>query len=139
LDELLERAEVVTVGIDGGGLDDLLGLAVIGRERETHRWLAWSRAWAHKSVLDLRKQIAQALEGFEADGDLVLVKNVGDDTAELVAIVAQVEESGLLDQVGVDPAGLGTILAARAGAGAPEDKDVGLPQGGRAGGPHTHA
>lgn len=131
LDELLERSEVVTVGIDGGGLDDLLGLAVIGRERETHRWLAWSRAWAHKSVLDLRKQIAQTLEGFEADGDLVLVENVGDDTAELVEIVAQVEESGLLDQVGVDPAGLGTILDELAGAGVPEDKVVGISQGWR--------
>ncbi len=33
LDDILQRADVVTVGIDGGGLDDLLGMYVIGRDR----------------------------------------------------------------------------------------------------------
>ncbi len=41
LDDILLRADVVTVGIDGGGLDDLLGMYVIGRDRETREWLGW--------------------------------------------------------------------------------------------------
>ena len=55
LDQLLERSEVVDIGIDGGGLDDLLGLAVEGRAKDTREWLLWTHAWAHPSVLERRK------------------------------------------------------------------------------------
>jgi phage terminase large subunit-like protein len=39
LKEVLDRSEVVTVGLDGGGLDDLWAVGVIGREKGTQRWL----------------------------------------------------------------------------------------------------
>ena len=61
LDTLLERCEVAVVGIDGGGLDDLLGLAVLGRCKTTKDWLLWSRAWAHQDVFRRRKDISERL------------------------------------------------------------------------------
>lgn len=129
LDELLQRSEVVTVGIDGGGLDDLLGLAVMGRERDTGRKLAWCRAWAHPSVLERRKEVAPRLQDFAKDGDLSLVQLIGDDVDDVAAICQQVFASGLLDKIGVDPVGLGGILEALREAGIPDDQVIGVSQG----------
>lgn len=129
LEALLERCEVVDVGIDGGGLDDLLGMAVVGRETGTRDWLVWTKAWAHPSVLERRQSEAERLRGFEADGDLVLVDQVGDDVDEVAEIVRQVEASGLLDKVGVDSAGIAPILDALEAAGIPAEKIVAVKQG----------
>lgn len=115
LDKILTDCDVVDVGIDGGGLDDLLGLALAGRERFTGRWLTWAHAWAHPSVLERRKSEASRFEQFAKDGDLTLVENVGEDVDQLVAIVAQVVAAGLLDKIGVDQHGLGGILDALVG------------------------
>ena len=129
LDQLIARSEVIDIGIDGGGLDDLLGLSVIGRDSETREWLVWSRAWAHPSVLERRKEIASRLHDFSGDGDLIMVKHIGDDVQDVSDICAEVEESGLLDRIGVDPAGLGGILDALSEAGVPEAKVIGISQG----------
>lgn len=133
LSQLLERAEVVDVGIDGGGLDDLLGLCVIGRDAETRDWLCWAKAWAHRSVLDRRKEIAPRLLDFAAQGDLVIVDELGRDVEEVAATVCEIEQAGLLDKVGADPAGVGAILDALVAAGVPQEKIVGISQGWRLG------
>ena len=129
LDQLLDRSEVVDVGIDGGGLDDLLGLAVVGRDRDTREWLTWTHAWAHPSVLERRKEVAPRLHDFARDGDLTLVQNIGEDVADVASICALIEARGLLDKIGCDPAGLGGIVDALAEAGLPEDKLIGVSQG----------
>lgn len=133
LSQLLERAEVVDVGIDGGGLDDLLGLCVIGRDAETREWLCWAKAWAHRSVLDRRKEIAPRLLDFAAQGDLVIVDELGRDVEEVAATVFEIEQTGLLDKVGVDPAGVGAIIDALVDAGVPQEKVIGISQGWRLG------
>lgn len=129
LEELIERCEVIDLGIDGGGLDDLLGLAAVGRCKTTRQWFAWTHAWAHPSVLELRKSEAARLNDFKDDGDLTLVEKIGDDVTELVAFAAQVWMSGKLDKIGVDPAGLGTILDMLEMEGIPAELVIGIPQG----------
>lgn len=114
-DYLLSKSDVITFGIDGGGLDDLLGAGAVGRERETGRWLSCTWAWAHPSVLERRKSEAARFRDFEKDGDLIMVQNVGDDVEQLTAIVAQIAATGLLDKIGVDQHGLGGILDALVG------------------------
>ncbi|VEF08393.1 terminase [Pseudomonas fluorescens] len=131
---LLDRSEVIDVGIDGGGLDDLLGFAAIGRDRDTREWLLWTHAWAHPSVLIRRKSEAARFHDFARDGHLTLVKAIGDDVTEVAELVARIEMAGLLDKVGVDPAGVGAILDALVAAEVPEEKVIGISQGWKLGG-----
>jgi phage terminase large subunit-like protein len=92
----------------------LLGLAVLGREKGTRRWLHWGKAWAHKCVLKLRQEIAPKLHEFEKQGDLVIIDDESSADVEGVAdIVEQVSEAGLLPDekaIGVDPAGISDIV-----------------------------
>ncbi|MDD1150033.1 terminase large subunit [Pseudomonas sp. TNT2022 ID357] len=113
LESLLERSEVVTVGIDGGGLDDLLGLTVLGREPGTRRWLHWAHAWAHQIVFERRKDIASVLRDFESAGDLTVVDRPGDDVQAVADIICDIRDRGLLPEkfaIGVDAAGIGDIV-----------------------------
>jgi len=129
LESLLSRCEVVDAGIDGGGLDDLLGLNVTGREIGTGKWLTWSHAWAHPSVLERRKSEAPRLRDLEAEGDLTIVEFMGEDVEQLAAYVKQCEDAGLLDKIGIDPGGIGGVLDALVEAGIPQEKVIGISQG----------
>lgn len=134
LQSLLQRSEVVTMGGDGGGLDDLLGLAVLGREKGTRRWLLWVHAWCHRSVLQLRQSEAPQFLEFEKNGDLTIVDELGDDMDEVTDIVAEVVASGKLPKdkaVGLDMAGLGGLLDAILQGGVRQDQVNGISQGWR--------
>lgn len=130
-DELIERSEIISLGVDGGGLDDLLGFAAVGREKSTGKWLLWVRAWAHPSVLERRKSEVAKLTDFEKVGEVVFVQHVGDDVAELAALASQVKASGKLDKVGVDPNGLGGIIDALEAEGITQEDGeiIGISQG----------
>ncbi|MBX7496772.1 terminase large subunit [Qipengyuania sp. 6B39] len=127
LADLLDRCEVVVVGLDGGGADDLYGLGVGGRERGTGVWLTWSHAWARRVVLDRRKDIASVLLGFEADGDLTFT-DTGQEIVEQVARkTVDIRGSGLMPDVGavgVDAWGMGPLVDALVAAGFETYDDV---------------
>lgn len=129
LDDILLRSDVITVGIDGGGLDDLLGFAILGRDKNTQEWLLWSHAWGHTSVLERRKSEESKFNDFKTDGDLTIIEKVGDDVEQVSLLVSRCFESGLLDRIGVDQHGLGGILDALMGIGVPEEKIIGISQG----------
>lgn len=129
LEKLLERSEVVTIGIDGGGLDDLLGMAVMGRDSENGDWLHWAHAWAHPVVLKIRKSESERLLELERSGELTLVKEVGDDLEEVGKYVKKCEESGLLEKIGVDRAGIQSIVEEIVSLGIQIERIVGVDQG----------
>src|SRR5690606_2313370 len=112
LDELLSASEVVTCGIDGGGLDDLLALTFTGRRTGTvDQYVSWSMAWATKTVLK-RKEIEPRLRDFEQAGCLVIVERVGDDSAQLARLVRMVYDTELLAGIGIDPAKIAALISA---------------------------
>lgn len=131
LESILDRSEVVVVGIDGGGLDDLFGLTVLGRERGSRDWLSWSYAWCHKGVLERRKSIASKLNDFKRDGLLTIVDDELKDISEIVEIISDIKARGLLASVAVDPAGLGEMIEALAEIEVTQEAGnlVGAPQG----------
>jgi len=132
LDAILARSDVVCVGVDGGGLDDLLGLAVLGRDRQTRDWLLWTHAWAYSGVLLLRKAEAPRLRDLAQAGDLTIVQMLGEDIEDVADIVQRIEDTGLLHSVGLDPVGVGAIVDALAERGVSGDKKVvGVSQGWR--------
>lgn len=131
MDALMERSEAVVVGIDGGGLDDLFGLCLLGRDRVTKDWLAWCHAWAHEGVLERRKSIAPRLRDFERAGELTIVGDELEDLSAIVEVIAEVQARGLLAAVSVDPAGLGEMIDALAEIDVNPDNGllIGAPQG----------
>ncbi|WP_312530718.1 terminase large subunit domain-containing protein [Paracoccus sp. (in: a-proteobacteria)] len=133
LDEVIRRSEVCVVGVDGGGLDDLFGMAVIGRERGSRNWLHWGHAWAFDEVFKQRKDIAPRLLDFQKAGDLTLCAAVGDDVLGAIEVIDRLEEAGLLPKdspaIGLDAAGIAELIDELVERGYADDRYVSVGQG----------
>lgn len=132
LPDLLARSEVAVVGIDGGGLDDLFGVGVIGRCKTTRDWLCWTKAWAHDDVLERRKEIATVLRDFERAGDLTITDDPLLPIREAADIVQTVRDAGLMPDhhgVGIDPWGAAPLVDELAARGIEGDMLAAVRQG----------
>jgi phage terminase large subunit-like protein len=131
LDAVLARSEAVVVGIDGGGLDDLLGIAVVGREKDTKTHLAWTHALISPEGLERRKANTAFYDRFQADGDLTVVEELPDDISAVTDIVEKVKGTKKLAGVGVDAIAIGGIVDALAKIGVTQEDKllVGVRQG----------
>lgn len=129
-DRLIEKSELITVGIDGGGLDDLLGFSALGRLKGNSRiWWLWNHAWCNKTAVERRKENAPKYADYKEEGSLTIVDRVGDDIDQLAIKAKKIFDSGKLDKIGLDPLGLGGLLDGLLDAGIPEEKLVAVPQG----------
>jgi phage terminase large subunit-like protein len=124
LDAVLERSEAVVVGIDGGGLDDLLGIAVVGREKATQTYLAWTHALISPEGLERRKANTGFYDKFQADGDLTVVEELPDDISFVAEIVEKIKGTKKLAGVGVDAIGIGGIVDSLAKIGVTQENNL---------------
>ena len=155
LDDLIVRSEVIVAGVDGGGLDDLLGLCLIGREKGSKRWLIWAHAWAWSVVWDRRKDIAATLDQFVAEGTLTRCEmpaeeaaldgvvegqdeqddeDLTEDVRGVVDVLVRVRDAGLFPEseaIGLDPAGVAAIVDELAREGFEDGMMKAIPQGWR--------
>ncbi len=129
--EYIKReCEVVVVGLDGGGLDDLLGLAVEGRLKGSTNCVLRNKAWIHPIGIERRKSEESKYLDFERDGDLVIVKRPGQDLEEVAAICKEMHDAGLLARIGLDPERTHKVVyQALIDAGIPEELIIGISQG----------
>lgn len=133
-DRILEDCEVACAGIDGGGLDDLFALAIVGRHKVTKRWIHWAHAWAHPEVFELRKDIVPQLREMEDFGDLTACHDPTQDIDEASEWIMRVHNARLFPEVaaiGLDPFGVTALIDAFIGAGISEDQMASVPQGAR--------
>lgn len=129
LENLIARSEFLVCGIDQGGNDDFLSLAVIGQESGSRNYLHWQKSWAWRNILEIRKEEAPRCLDFEEDGDLVLTEKADEGEDLLVEIVKILWGTGKLFCVGYDKAGARRIISLLVDALISEEALVPIPQG----------
>lgn len=126
LEDILARSDVTVMGVDDGGLDDLLGCCVLGRDAETGDWLVWTHGWAHPQVLEERKAIATVLRDAEKAGELTISDDRAAHFEEVAALAARLNAIGTFAGVAVDPATVPAMISEFASAGIVLDGGAGL-------------
>ncbi|WP_410922048.1 terminase large subunit domain-containing protein [Pseudomonas aeruginosa] len=107
-DRVIEHADAMVIGLDGGGLDDLLAITVLGLVGG--QWLAATRAFCYTVVLERRTQIASLLQDFVAAGDLVLM-NEADGLGPVIDLLLAIHQRRDGVVLAADPNGVAVEIA----------------------------
>ena len=108
LKTILDKSDIIYIGIDGGGLDDLTGLAVLGIDNKGF-WRVWCFAYGYDTVLQ-RAGLAARLKEYQIKGECLIVDKIGQDSEELEKTVKKIYDTGKVSKIGIDPRGVGDIL-----------------------------
>lgn len=118
LNQVLDKSDNLFIGIDGGGLDDLTGVAVLGIDSKG-LWRIWAFGYGYKSVME-RAGLAKRLAEFQAANECLIVDRLGDDAIEIGKLIKKIYDTGKLKRIGIDPRGIGDILTEIKSQGTPE-------------------
>jgi len=133
IEKLIDLCDVIVGGLDGGGLDDLFGMGLIGRDKkDSSIWYGWNRAWVHPIALERRKEIAPALQDFAKQGDLVIVEKIGDDVKQAGEILKKIYDAGKFPEkyaIGLDKEGMPSLQDGLLESGIPFELLIGIQQG----------
>lgn len=113
LEQLLDRSEVVVIGGDMGGADDLASICIMGRERETRARLVWARAWCVPDVLKRRQEIAPKLTDLAEIGEVVIDDDPNLHVEQFADLCVRVRDAGLMPDengVGLDAWGVAALV-----------------------------
>jgi phage terminase large subunit-like protein len=101
-----------------------MGIAVLGREKDSKTHLCWCHALISPEGLERRKANAQVYNQFETAGDLTVVAELPDDISFVIDVVEKVKASKKLAGVGVDAIGIGGIVDALAKIGVTQENNL---------------
>ena len=128
LNELIDASDYITVGLDGGGLDDLLSITFLGKMYDGN-WGTFQQSFVQQAAMERQKINSGKYADFMKAGDLHLC-GVGEDVVKVVNLLMDADRRGHLVAVGVDPAGIANEIAVSlAAAGFDRERIVQVAQG----------
>lgn len=102
--DILNECETVIIAIDGGGLDDLIGISVQGRVNNSNRWLVHNTAICTKSALH-KNDTYEIYQKFIKKGELKAYETLEECFSYLADIVSFFNDNKKLCWIGFDPNG----------------------------------